>query len=87
MPRGRRHQDDHDRRRGCGHVAVARLVEPYSAGCQECVDRGDGWVDLRLRLSCGPSDAPATVCHRPGVPTTGRGHQVPDGMGAVPANG
>ena len=37
----------------CSHVAAARPVEPHSAGCQDCLHRGDGWVELWLCLSCG----------------------------------
>jgi uncharacterized UBP type Zn finger protein len=37
----------------CNHVAAAHPVEPHSSGCQECLDRRDGWVELWLCLSCG----------------------------------
>jgi thioredoxin reductase (NADPH) len=28
-------------------------VTPSSLGCQECLARGDGWVHLRLCMTCG----------------------------------
>jgi thioredoxin reductase (NADPH) len=28
-------------------------VRPSSEGCQECLARGDGWVHLRLCMTCG----------------------------------
>jgi uncharacterized UBP type Zn finger protein len=28
-------------------------VEPGSRGCQECLERGDWWVHLRLCMTCG----------------------------------
>jgi uncharacterized UBP type Zn finger protein len=28
-------------------------VRPGSSGCQECLERGDGWVHLRLCMTCG----------------------------------
>jgi uncharacterized UBP type Zn finger protein len=31
----------------------AEPVLPGSRGCAECLARGDGWVHLRLCLSCG----------------------------------
>jgi ribosomal protein L37AE/L43A len=35
------------------HAAAIRDVQPHSVGCQECLDRGAGWVGLWLCLSCG----------------------------------
>jgi hypothetical protein len=41
----------------CAHLdAAARRsspVRPSGPGCQECLERGDGWVHLRLCLTCG----------------------------------
>ena len=42
----------------CSHLKKFALptrepVTPSSHGCQECLDRGDSWVHLRLCLSCG----------------------------------
>jgi uncharacterized UBP type Zn finger protein len=41
----------------CEHLeqAAHRLtgVVPSSEGCQECLESGDGWVHLRLCLTCG----------------------------------
>jgi uncharacterized UBP type Zn finger protein len=28
-------------------------VKPSAAGCEECLARGDGWVQLRLCMTCG----------------------------------
>lgn len=39
--------------RPCAHLAAIRPVLPHTAGCQQCVDRGDDWIGLRLCLSCG----------------------------------
>jgi uncharacterized UBP type Zn finger protein len=48
-----RHEADRVERRPCRHIAVAHPVQPHSAGCQECLARGDDWVELWLCLSCG----------------------------------
>jgi uncharacterized UBP type Zn finger protein len=53
MPAASRTENRGGGRRPCDHVAVAHLVQPYSAGCQLCLERGEGWVDLWLCLSCG----------------------------------
>ncbi|MEY9969437.1 putative UBP type Zn finger protein [Streptacidiphilus sp. MAP12-16] len=38
----------------CTHVdQVGRPVTPGADGCQECLQRGERWVHLRLCLSCG----------------------------------
>jgi len=37
----------------CSHVDQIRDVTPGAAGCEECLAAGDGWVHLRLCLSCG----------------------------------
>jgi len=38
---------------GCSHLDQARMVEPRSEGCEECIAMGQTWVHLRLCLSCG----------------------------------
>ena len=38
---------------GCSHLDEARMVEPTSSGCEECLPLGMRWVHLRLCLSCG----------------------------------
>jgi uncharacterized UBP type Zn finger protein len=38
---------------GCSHLDQARMVEPQTEGCQECLERGMQWVHLRLCLACG----------------------------------
>lgn len=37
----------------CSHKSEAHAVTPLTDGCQECLETGDGWVHLRLCLSCG----------------------------------
>jgi uncharacterized UBP type Zn finger protein len=39
---------------GCTHLGEIRDVEPLTPGlCQECVERGDTWVHLRVCMTCG----------------------------------
>jgi uncharacterized UBP type Zn finger protein len=38
----------------CTHLDAIQDVEARTpAGCEECLQTGDGWVHLRLCLSCG----------------------------------
>lgn len=37
----------------CTHLSRIRPVQPATAGCQECMELGMGWVELRLCLQCG----------------------------------
>jgi uncharacterized UBP type Zn finger protein len=37
----------------CPHVKQIRPVTPNTEGCEECLAAGDGWVHLRLCLTCG----------------------------------
>jgi monovalent cation:H+ antiporter-2, CPA2 family len=37
----------------CAHADQVEPVVPLTAGCEECLDRGDAWVHLRLCLTCG----------------------------------
>lgn len=37
----------------CTHLDQIREVVPGSEGCEECIKTGDGWVHLRLCLTCG----------------------------------
>jgi uncharacterized UBP type Zn finger protein len=53
MSAPRHHQSGRAASGPCNHVVAARPVEPYSSGCQECLDRGDGWDELWVCLSCG----------------------------------
>jgi uncharacterized UBP type Zn finger protein len=48
-----RHETEPVQRRPCGHLALTHPVEPHSTGCQECLARGDDWLQLWLCLSCG----------------------------------
>lgn len=37
----------------CTHIDQIRAVTPGGQGCQECLEAGDSWTDLRLCLTCG----------------------------------
>ena len=37
----------------CEHLEQIHNVRPHTKGCEECLKMGDGWVHLRLCLSCG----------------------------------
>ena len=37
----------------CPHGAASVPVQPGTAGCEECLRDGEGWVHLRMCLSCG----------------------------------
>lgn len=37
----------------CGHLGLVADVAPRTSGCEECVRLGQGWVHLRVCLSCG----------------------------------
>ena len=37
----------------CTHLDEARDVTPRTDGCEECLKIGDGWVHLRMCLTCG----------------------------------
>ena len=37
----------------CTHQAEIKDVTPNTRGCEECLAMGDGWVHLRMCLSCG----------------------------------
>jgi CPA2 family monovalent cation:H+ antiporter-2 len=38
----------------CPHAGqVDGPVVPHTSGCEECLERGDAWVHLRLCLTCG----------------------------------
>lgn len=37
----------------CTHIDQIRAVTPSGQGCQECLEAGDSWTDLRLCLTCG----------------------------------
>ena len=38
----------------CAHIGDIKNVEPNTPqGCEDCLKTGDGWVHLRLCLSCG----------------------------------
>jgi len=37
----------------CTHLDQIREVTPSAPGCEECLQTGDTWVELRLCRSCG----------------------------------
>ncbi len=37
----------------CRHQSLIQPVEPRTDGCEECLQMGDTWVNLRLCLICG----------------------------------
>jgi uncharacterized UBP type Zn finger protein len=37
----------------CQHPNAIRRVKPSSTGWGECLEMGDTWVHLRMRLTCG----------------------------------
>jgi uncharacterized UBP type Zn finger protein len=37
----------------CTHLDQIKRAKPKTKGCEECLKMGDGWVHLRLCLSCG----------------------------------
>jgi CPA2 family monovalent cation:H+ antiporter-2 len=37
----------------CAHVRDLGSVTPRTAGCEECLGDGDGWVHLRVCMLCG----------------------------------
>ena len=37
----------------CTHLDQLRNVTPKSNGCEECLKKGERWVELRMCLSCG----------------------------------
>jgi len=37
----------------CDHIDTIRRVSPHGDGCRQCLASADGWLALRLCLSCG----------------------------------
>ena len=37
----------------CTHIDQIHEVMPSAPGCEECLNMGDGWVHLRICLTCG----------------------------------
>lgn len=37
----------------CTHLFEVHRVQPRTEGCEECLEAGEGWVELRLCLACG----------------------------------
>lgn len=37
----------------CSHLDQINDVQPGSTGCEECLKKGDKWVELRMCLKCG----------------------------------
>jgi uncharacterized UBP type Zn finger protein len=53
MPGPPRHDAHHSEPRPCRHVATIHPVKPHSTSCQECLARGEDWVELWICLACG----------------------------------
>jgi uncharacterized UBP type Zn finger protein len=53
MPEAGQPQGDLDSLPSCHHVPTAGPIKPHSTECLECLDGEEGWVRLRLCLSCG----------------------------------
>lgn len=37
----------------CDHLDQIRAVRPNTNGCEECLQSGSDWVQLRMCLTCG----------------------------------
>jgi CPA2 family monovalent cation:H+ antiporter-2 len=37
----------------CSHLDQVRAVEPSAVGCEECLETGGSWVNLRICMICG----------------------------------
>jgi uncharacterized UBP type Zn finger protein len=37
----------------CTHLDQVRDVTPSAEGCEECLEMGDSWVELRMCMICG----------------------------------
>lgn len=37
----------------CSHLGNIEEVTPRTMGCEECLQTGDSWVELRLCMTCG----------------------------------
>lgn len=37
----------------CSHLEAKTATSPTSVGCEECLEKGDSWVHLRLCETCG----------------------------------
>jgi hypothetical protein len=37
----------------CEHFDTIRAVEPAANGCQDCMALGEGWIGVRVCLTCG----------------------------------
>jgi uncharacterized UBP type Zn finger protein len=37
----------------CSHLTQLQMVTPNSDVCEQCIELGDTWVNLRLCMTCG----------------------------------
>ncbi len=37
----------------CVHIDQVKMIAPLSEGCEQCVEMGDTWVNLRKCAECG----------------------------------
>ena len=42
-----------EEKEACSHLAQLQVVKPNSEGCEQCIELGDTWVNLRLCMTCG----------------------------------
>jgi hypothetical protein len=73
----------------CSHFLAIRDVVPSSTrGCEECVQLGGPWVQLRICLTCGhvgccddsPLRRPTSTAHDPVPGPTPRHHIAPPAL-------
>jgi uncharacterized UBP type Zn finger protein len=38
---------------GCPHISMIKITSTDKYFCEDCVKLGDGWVHLRMCLTCG----------------------------------
>lgn len=48
----------------CSHLEMINDVTPSADGCQECLALGEGWVEVRICLTCGHVGCCDTSRHR-----------------------
>jgi uncharacterized UBP type Zn finger protein len=41
------------REKTCSHLDLIQVREPSTRVCQDCIDLGDSWPNLRMCLICG----------------------------------
>jgi hypothetical protein len=75
----------------CTHLDQVHNVKPKTGGCEECLKMGDGWVHLRLCLTCGhvgccdssKNKHDTKHFHTTNIPSSGRSNRVKTGAGVM----